>query len=102
MDSQPDLKDLSALRLDLIAANGENIPYLGYIEAEISTPFVDGSVTMPVSVVKSTDYNEDVPMIVGTNILREIYKLRIVEQIPDEWDVALDSITGSIGVVKTT
>jgi len=48
MDSQPDLKDLSAQRLDLKAANGENIPHLGYIEAAISTPFVDGSVTMPV------------------------------------------------------
>jgi len=41
-------------------------------------------------------------MIVGTNILREISKLRVVERIPEEWDVALNFITGSISVVKTT
>jgi len=41
-------------------------------------------------------------MIVGTNILRKISKFTVVELIPEEWDVALDSITASLGVVKTT
>jgi len=41
-------------------------------------------------------------MIVGTNILRKISKLTVVELIHEEWDVALNSITASLGVVKTT
>ena len=41
-------------------------------------------------------------MIVGTNIRRKISKFTVVELIPEELDVALDLITASLGVVKTT
>ena len=49
-------------------AGGVQIPYLGYIYTELC---LEGTapVTIPILVVKSTEYNAKVPVIIGTNYL---------------------------------
>ena len=58
------------------AANGSPIPYLGYIEVDVSflgaLPVQDGFVISSlVLIVADTAYNKSVPMCVGVNVLRE-------------------------------
>ena len=45
--------------LSVIGANGSKLPFLGYIEAEISVPILGEQTHMiPVLVVSNTDYNK--------------------------------------------
>lgn len=72
MENRPDLQDINDFELNVTDANGNEIPYLGYIEAEVRIPNSDiTGLFVPLLVVKSTEYNRNIPIIVGTNIIRE-------------------------------
>ena len=66
------LYDISGL-LRVEHVGGGSIPYAGYFEAEISIPvttdqnFVEN---IPILVVPDTEYNSEVPLIIGTNFLK--------------------------------
>ena len=57
--------------LEIEAASGHNIPYLGYVELDISIPCLNIEESIPVLmlVVADTDYNSKVPLLLGTNVL---------------------------------
>ena len=49
-------------------ADGSNLPYYGYVEVDFEIPGMDGSiVSVPCLVVSDTDYNRQVPIIIGTS-----------------------------------
>ena len=75
----------------------------GYIEAEISVPFLCSSVfNMPLLVVPDTEYNKEVPIIIGTNVSR-LCKAEVSENnVPSEWQTAFDSMCDDVIPVKTT
>ncbi len=106
LEPRPELHDVSEL-LRVDAANGQRIPYLGYIEAEVTMPFMmDSPMQIPLLVVPATEYNVKVPVIVGTNIIRTC-KYNIIDQenneIPEQWELAFEAIAlNSLGVVRTT
>ena len=67
----PNLYDFTDFNLDVRVANGEKLPYLGYVEADISVPYIsEKSVVVPALVVMDTEYRQDVPVVIGTNVLR--------------------------------
>ena len=65
-----ELRDLAAV-LQIEGAGGQNVPYLGMIEAEMEIPGAK-PLHVPVLVVPATKFNSSVPVIVGTNVLKVI------------------------------
>ncbi|CAC5368016.1 unnamed protein product [Mytilus coruscus] len=104
------LKSLDDFSLSISVAGGTTLPYLGYIEAKIKVDFVEQDFMIPLLVVSLTDYNKNVPIIVGTNVIRLLETCSMVgsqqtniEKIPREWDIAFNSIKNeSIGLVYST
>ncbi len=75
LDPSPQLLSIDDFDLKVHGAGGNVLPYLGYIEADISLPFLTPTETdvvdyFPVLVTPDTDYNQKVPVLVGTNVIR--------------------------------
>ena len=86
--------------------DGRSLPYLGFIEATIKAEFLcDKEVCVPALVVPSTSYHAEVPIVVGTNVIR-LYKdmCRDTEdEVPAEWSNAFISVqNGFVGSVRST
>lgn len=72
LDPVPEIHTLDELGLEVNTANGQSLPYSGYVEIELSVPcFKEKAITVPLLVVPVTEYNSQVPVIVGTNIIRQ-------------------------------
>ena len=63
--------------LKIECAGGDLLPYLGYVEVELKVPGDDVSVdgNFVFLVVPSTEYNKQVPLLIGTNILKLVLAL---------------------------
>ena len=91
--------------LEIKCADGGTLPYHGFVELTIGVPSLKGDqVSALFLVVPVTDYNKEVPFIVGTNVIREYNKLQSAEEtIPEAWHVAFKSLAAQhVGFVKTT
>ena len=68
-----DLQSLDSI-LNIECADGSQLPYKGYIEADLDTIGIPKSkpITCLFLVVPDTDYNENTPFLLGTNILEAI------------------------------
>jgi hypothetical protein len=100
----PVLHTLEELKLSVKGADDKEIPYIGYIEACIRVPkLTDESFPVPVLVVCNTDFNSDVPVIIGTNVIRYMSSVD-KSKLSEEWKAALLTISTqeSVGTVKTT
>ncbi|MCG8113688.1 MAG: RNase H-like domain-containing protein, partial [Candidatus Thiodiazotropha taylori] len=97
------LHDITEFGLSVFSAGGGQLPYKGYIEADILIPALGNQTfTVPLLVVADTEYNRQVPIIIGTNILRLCKEHRCSEEVPQEWDMAFDSLCDDTLPVKTT
>ena len=67
----PELRNISDFGLKITAANGEKIPYIGYILAVSVSHFGTLVDEIPILVVSNTAYNRKVPSLIGTNIIVE-------------------------------
>ena len=86
--------------LVLSGPDGKELPYLGYIEATIQAEFLfDKEISVPALVVPSTSYHSEVPIVVGTNVIRICKdKCRDTDHIPTEWQDAFLSLqNGYVG-----
>ena len=106
LDPKPTLHSITEFGLSVTCANGTELPYKGYIKADIVVPSL-GNTTYkaPVLVVENTDYNRRVPVIIGTNVIRlckQASNDSSESNIPAEWQVAFDSMCNEILPVKTT
>ena len=104
LDPRPKIRSMDDFGLDIKAAGGHSIPYKGYVFVAVSAPFNNGvSQSIPILVVSLTEYNETVPVIVGTNILERLHEVKTDKsQIPDSWNTAFKAlISPQVGVVKT-
>ena len=103
MKPRPELHNIREFGLRVQSANGDILPYKGYIEAEISVPFLSNSTfSIPLLVVSDTEYNSKVPTIVGTNVIRLCKNQVSSSQVPVEWQTAFDSLCDDSIPVKTT
>lgn len=88
-------------------AGGATLPYLGYVEVKIKVNFISSEdIFVPLLVVNATEYNKNVPVVVGTNIIK-IYQAYMSKGhgkgVPKEWNLAFNSMTDQvIGKVRST
>lgn len=102
---KPEVKSLDEFDLTITGPDGQSIPYIGYIEASVEANFMHGKeVMVPVLVMPSTEYNSEVPVIIGTNVIR-LYQEMINEEdeIPSQWSNAFLTLqNGFAGLVRST
>ena len=70
MDPRPELRSISDFRLNISGASGSSIMYKGYFEAEVCVPQTEHEPEfVSILVVPTTTFYDQVPLIVGTNII---------------------------------
>jgi len=92
--------------LKVEGAGGQDIPLLGYVEADIAFPEQTSGVKDPIPtiilVVPNTSFNKDVPVVIGTNCIRhcmskchELYGKSFLQQGKQDlaWRVAYKCMT---------
>ena len=106
LDPKPDFVDIGQFNLKIEAAGGNIIPYSGCIGCTINIPFLGGHVIeIGALVVPTTDYNLEVPVIVGTNAINICRDMcdGAEREIPVQWKNAFASLQHSkVGTVKST
>ena len=106
LDPVPEVKCLDEFSLSINVAGGMSLPYLGYVELEIRVDFLNDPLYVPLLVVSATDYNQNVPVVIGTNIIRPCkFDSDIGDgssKIPNEWKLAFSAISDSqVGTVRS-
>ena len=103
LQPKPVLHDITEFGLSVTSANGTQLPFKGYIEADISVPSLgNNTFRIPLLVVNNTDYNSKVPAIIGTNVNRLCKESSSSDNVPVEWQIAFDSMCDDTLPVKTT
>lgn len=106
LDPQPTISSLEDFELDVRGAGGHSLPYKGYVMVDVTVPFIkDELLKVPMLVTPLTEYNQKVPVIVGTNIIRHFTAASPDDgtTVPEGWKVAFSSICNNhIGIVKAT
>ena len=78
--------------LHIQGAGGHPLRYLGYIKVDISFPQGVNDVSQPalVLVVPDTDYNKEVPLLIGTNLIKHFFHEQLENLGPDtdNWPVS--------------
>ena len=68
--------------------DGKDLDYLCCIEATIEMPFQTAPIHTLALVVPNTRYNSQVPLIIGTNVIREAKVAHCTdENVPMEWQI---------------
>ena len=92
--------------LQVEAAGGYIVPYLGYVEAVLQVPTAGFTCKVPLLVVEDTQYNSRVPVVVGTNILEYMFEgmsEQVQRQLPATLLLAAQCLQASFVLpVKTT
>ena len=100
---RPQSVDIKELNLSIQGADGNDIPYNDCIWAPVEVPFCDTPIWVLVLVVPTTRFNQNVPVIVGTNAISRAQNHCNGQAIPKEWTNAFLSLQkGFAGVVKST
>ena len=105
LEPKPTLCDLSDFNLDVVGASGNKLPYIGYIEGDILIPSIlEPSVSVPILVVPDTEHRQNVPGIIGTNVLRLCNNDFISDMSStDPYKIALDAMyCTNLTFVKST
>lgn len=104
LNPQPELHSISELGISLsvLGASGSKVPYSGFIEADISVPFLTTeNFVVPVLVMTDTGFNKDCPSIIGTNVIRICKEHSHNSDIPSEWQTAFESLCEQVPVRTT-
>ena len=102
MENKPELHSMDNFGIKVTAANGGMLPYTGYIEAEIEVENVADPITTLVLVTPPTPFNSRVPLLIGTNVIREVRRKVEDEEVSEEWKTALSFMSCNIGIVTNT
>ena len=92
---KPTLRQVSDFVVTI--ADGSNLPYHGYVEVDFEIPGIAGStVLVPCLVVSDTDYNRQVPIIIGTsyiNYLDQCFSTsNMSDSLPAGWEMARNTL----------
>ena len=95
------LQSMEDFGLSLYGPDGGEIPYISYIWASLSAPFMKSKVIeVPALVVPETDYNLEVPVVIGTNVISRCQDQADNENVPQEWTNAFQVLqNGLVGYV---
>jgi len=101
--------------LTVVGASGQSLPYVGMVTAKVSLPGADVDELGLFLVMPETDFSRDVPVLIGTNILRPYkdtlqskYGVRYIQKAPLPTPVQLamryitaeDRCNGNFGEMK--
>lgn len=100
LQCKPKLHDIEDFELKVYSADGNSLPFSGYVEVELQISFLS---MKHVFVTEVTAYNSQFTIIKGTNILWlcKEYSNSVYVIIPDEWKLAFTTLDNDIPV-KTT
>ena len=88
----PEIQPLTDLKIE--EAGGYTLPYSGYIECVIGVPFLEKEIYIPALIVPTTSYSLKVPVVIGTNVIRECWNIPYhIREVPKE---------SRVGVAKPT
>jgi transposase InsO family protein len=113
LQQHTDIKDLDDL-INIEVAGGHQLPYKGYIEATVRLPksVLGSRAALPVLllVVDETSFNKDIPILLGTNVLKhclDLCKQHLVQKFgvadlqkyraPKAWKVAFQCLSMQFG-----
>ena len=102
LPDKPQLHNMTDFGIIIETANGTSLPYLGYIEADIILQNQGKAFPTLLLVVPNTEYHNKVPVLLGTNIIRDVRQSLKDNQLPDEWKTAVLTISSSAGTVVAT
>ena len=104
MHKKPELLSFDTFKLDIRVAGGTQVPYSGYILADITVPFLNNrSMEFPVLIVQDKQYPGQVPVIIGTNVIGRFKILADDAIVPDQWNFAFEALQdNAVGTVKST
>ena len=109
LPEEPELGSLEDLNLTVTGPDGSSIPYLGLIVANIEVDFMkQKDIVVPVLVMSDIEYNTNVPVLLGTNVIEGCQKIADFndteqDEIPSVWQKAFMSLhNGFAGLVKST
>ena len=93
--------------VNLKGPDGRTLPYIHCVQIYVETQFMpEIEIAVPALVVPTTDYNIDVPVILGTNVIsryQERCENEQAENIPAEWQRAFQALqAGFLGSVRST
>ena len=89
------LQDLDQL-LQIEGASGQILTYLGYIAVDIEIPETEIKITAPVLVTPDTEYNVEIPLLIGTNVLKVIQDEGKFTGPNSVWKSSLDCLVRSL------
>lgn len=102
---KPEILPLEDFELEIKVAGGYSLPYKGYTFVEVTVPFLSNEeLNVPMLVVPQTEYNKMIPVVVGTNIIRQFSDIPSeTKKVASAWKVAINAICSKqAGTVKTT
>ena len=104
LDPSPPVIPIEDFDLVVQGPYGRDLDYLCCIEATVEVPFQTAPIRTPALVILNTLYNSQVPLIIGTNVIREAKVAHCTdENVPMEWQNAFISLhNGFVGFVKST
>lgn len=103
LNPTPEILQLDNLMLSINVASGAKLPYIGYVEVDLKIPFFEKAFPVPLLVVSRTDYNEKVPIVIGTNVLNLCNDAkRSHDKVPSSWNVAVSSLCTDTRFVHST
>ena len=103
-DPPPPVVPIEDFNLVVQGPDGRDLDYLCCISATVKVPFQSTSIHTLALVVPNTPYNSQVPLIIGTNVIREAKVDQYTdEDVPIKWQNAFISLhNGFVGFVKST
>ena len=108
LHNKPDLLNLSDFNLTITGPDGRSVPYLGLIEVTVKADFMQGKeVEVLALIMPNTEYNRQVPIIVGTNVIQRYQALYSDDSdeanIPPQWKAPFMAIQDDhAGTVRST
>jgi len=102
MSPKPDMHSMDEFNLSLKSANGSEIPYKGYIFANVETSFTTEAMPTILLVVPVVEYHGTAHVLLGQNILRELKPVAENITLNNVWQAGFMSIDADVGLVTAT
>ena len=102
---EPFIGSMDDFGLDIKGAGGHSLEYLGYTWVDVTVPFIKDKIVKTICLVApQTEFNKEVPVIVGTNTMRHLVtEVSAENEVPKSWNMAFKSLSCKYsGIVKAT
>jgi dUTPase len=98
-----ELLPLTDFEIIIRSSSDDLVPYSGYIDVPITIPCLKVDLSVHILVTADTEYNRDVPIVIGTNVISHVKSLisNPACSIPPAWNMAFNIINEQLGQVRS-